>query len=102
MNSFLPVTGEYDYSFFQQSVRFHTSKKRSNIKLLNAALDEFVRKKIAIKTYSSTSEGHWSITYYPLSEAEYSDLQFSPKRKTVDSDSVDAQIELSDFTKTEQ
>lgn len=79
-DSTTPLSAEYDYSFFQQAVRFHTNKKRQNIKLLNASLDEFMEKRIAIKSYEVDTSGHWSISYIPLTEAEYADLEFGNDR----------------------
>lgn len=66
----------YDYAFFNSSVRFHTRKKTQNIKLINEALDEFSDKGIAIYEYIYSAGGKWQITYLPLSDEEYEDLQF--------------------------
>lgn len=74
-----PLIAEYEYSFFQQAVRFHKNKKSQNIKLINTSLDDFVSNRIAIKSYEINSNGHWLITYYPLTDAEYADLEFNNK-----------------------
>ena len=76
----LPATSsmvkKYDYTYFNQAVHFRHNVKKKNIQLLNSALDDFVKNKVAIKEYTFSEIGTWNIHYFPLSDAEYNDLSF--------------------------
>ena len=67
------------YATFFMSARFPSSNKKKNMKEIRAALDEFVNKKIAIKSYSIDGDIFW-INFIPMSEDEMEDLNLERNR----------------------
>lgn len=68
------LVGQYDYSFFSRAVLFKQKQKAKNIPLIEASLQEFIEKKIAIESYI-LKNNVFTIYFYPLSNDERADLQ---------------------------
>ncbi len=72
-------SGMLSYSTFFMSARFPSSNKKKNMKEIRAALDEFVNKKIAIRSYSIDGDV-FRINFIPMSEDEMEDLNLERNR----------------------
>lgn len=73
------LVGDYSYAFFQKIVRFKSSNKKTNIKLLSNSLQEFVNNKLIIKSFKVSSVGLFTIEFLELSKAELEDLERNTK-----------------------
>ncbi len=71
------IYGDYQYSFFSQSVRFPSQTKKKNMDLVEESLKEFVVNHIIVRDYERISLLCFRIYFYPLSEEEKADLDFN-------------------------
>lgn len=74
-----PPRKHYEYTFFTDRVRFRKKDMEANLKLVEAALNEFVSLHALIKDFKRIKNG-FEITLFSLTENEQIDL-FSDSRK---------------------
>lgn len=65
--------GKYDYSFFRQHIRFRSKRKTTNMKLIEASLQEFIDKQLLISQFETLPDG-FEIEFTPVPEFERADL----------------------------
>lgn len=66
-------TGIYDYSFFRQHIRFRSKRKSTNLKLIEASLQEFKDKQLIVNQFEILPDG-FEIEFTPVPEFERADL----------------------------
>lgn len=71
-NQVLTVT--WGVNYFKKIVNFGTNDKKNIVSKIKSSLDEFVRLKFIIQEYTYKNSA-FTITFYPLSEAEKKDLE---------------------------
>lgn len=71
------LIADYPYTFFSRSVRFPNQSRKKNMDLIEESLNEFVQKKIVVKSYEKLSATQFRIHFYPLSSEEQADLNYN-------------------------